>query len=187
MTYNNVNDMLVNNPIPQFKTTPITEGQTVNIKFTVTAVPVNKVKNPQNISQTFNFAFTPISSTTQTKPGALFKVSETYGETLPNFNGGDYYNIKKPTGGYITYQFTCNGLISKGGADVYSIPSLNKQNIIITNNADTKYANIIELNNVGTFQLAVEYTSEDFVGTNTTLLNFGKPISVFATSPPFTL
>jgi hypothetical protein len=187
MTYNNVNDMLVNNPIPQFKTTPITEGQTVNIKFTVTAVPVNKVKNPQNISQTFNFAFTPISSTTQTKPGALFKVSETYGETLPNFNGGDYYNIKKPTGGYITYQFTCNGLISKGGADVYSIPSLNKQNIIITNNADTKYANIIELNNVGTFQLEVRYTSEDYLVTDTTSSNFGKPINAGATSPPFTL
>ena len=187
MTYNNVADILVNNPIPQFQTAPIKNGQTANIKFTVTAVPVDKVKNPQNVTQTFNFAFTPISSTTQTQPGALFKVSETYGGNVPNFNGPDYYNIKKPTGGYITYQFTCTKLISKGKVEVYLIPDFVKQNITITNNSDTKYTNVIEFNTLGTFQLTVEYTSEDFVGTNPTLINFGKPISVFATSPPFTL
>ena len=187
MTYNNVEDMLVNNPIPQFQTVPIKEGQIANIKFTVTAVPTDKVKNPQNVSQSFNFVFRPISSTTQTQPGALFKVSETYGENLPNFNGTDYYNIKKPTGGYITYQFTCKGLISKGGAEVYSIPSVDKQNIRITNNTDTKYTNVIELNSVGAFQLEVRYTSEDYVVTDTTSSNFGKPINGGATSPPFTL
>jgi hypothetical protein len=187
MTYNNVEDMLVNNPIPQFQTAPIKEGQIANIKFTVTAIPTDKVKNPQNVSQSFNFTFRPISSTTQTQPGVLFKVSETYGENLPNFNGTDYYNIKKPTGGYITYQFTCKGLISKGGAEVYSIPSVDKQNIRITNNTDTKYTNVIELNSVGAFQLEVRYTSEDYVVTDTTSSNFGKPINGSATSPPFTL
>jgi hypothetical protein len=178
---------LVNNPIPQFKTAPVEDGQTVTLNFTVTAVPTDKVKNPQNVPQSFNFNFTPIPLTTQTQPGALFKVSETYGENLPNFNGDDYYNIKKPTGGYITYQFTCTGLISKGSADVYSIPSLDKQNIIITNNTNTKYTNVIELNTVGVFQLEVRYTSEDYVVTDINSSNFGKPINVGATSPPFTL
>jgi hypothetical protein len=64
---------------------------------------------------------------------------------------------------------------------------VDKQNIKITNNTDTKYTNVIELNSVGAFQLEVRYTSEDYVVTDTTSSNFGKPINGSVTSPPFTL
>ena len=47
MTYNDIANMLINNPIDEFKTTPVVNGQIVNLKFEITAVPTNKVTNPQ--------------------------------------------------------------------------------------------------------------------------------------------
>ena len=57
ITHNNVADLLVNNPIPEFKNNFITNKQTVNIKFVVTAFPTNKTLNPQNTQQSFNFKY----------------------------------------------------------------------------------------------------------------------------------
>jgi hypothetical protein len=186
MTYNNVADMLVNNPIPQFQTAPIEDGQTANIKFTVTAVPVDKVENPQNVSQTFNFAFTPISSTTQTKPGALFKVYESNDVNLPDYNGDSYYNIKKPAGGYITYRFECSNLLTTSPPRVIALPNMTDAAIVVTNTPDTKYTNVIEVKTLGRFELKISYTSDDLKlpipNSTTTQLITGT-----VTSLPFTL
>ena len=73
--------------------------------------------------------------------------------------------------------------MTKGAFSLYSIPDLNKQTITIVNNSDTKYTNVVTFNNLGTFQAEVEYTSTDFVVTDTTSSQFGKPISAGATSP----
>jgi hypothetical protein len=157
--------------------------------------PVDRVKNPQDVILSYNFnvfktdkkAGDPvIAATTQTPPGTLTKVSETSSGRLPNFNGPDYYNIIKPAGGYITYQFSCTKLISKGAPEVYSIPNLDKQNITITNNSNTRYTNVIEVNNIGEFQLAVDYTSEDFTFLSPST-NRREPINTSATSERFTL
>jgi hypothetical protein len=183
-----MNDELVLNTYSESDIRAYTE-----IKLYLT--PVDRVKNPQDVILSYNFnvfktdkkAGDPvIAATTQTPPGTLVKVSETSSGNLPNFNGTDYYNIRKPAGGYITYQFACTKLISKGPTEVYSIPNLDKQNIRITNNSNTKYTNVIEVNNIGTFQLEVRYTSEDFTFLNNST-NLREPISAGATSPPFTL
>jgi hypothetical protein len=63
---------------------------------------------------------------------------------------------------------------------------LDKQNIKVTNNSDTKYTNVIEVNGLGTFQLSVGYTSEDYTFLNTAT-NLRQPKNGTATSPPFTL
>jgi hypothetical protein len=57
ITRNDVADILINNPVPEFKTNFLKDGQTVDIQFIVTAVPTNKTLNPQNVPQTFNFKF----------------------------------------------------------------------------------------------------------------------------------
>ena len=62
-----------------------------------------------------------------------------------------------------------------------------EQKITIVNNSDTKYTNVITVDGLGVFQAEVQYTSEDFVVTDTTSSQFGKPISAGAVSPPFTL
>ena len=49
---------------------------------------------------------------------------------------------------------------------VTAIPSLDEATITITNNSGTKYTNVIEVKNLGTFQLGVRYTSDDLKWTN---------------------
>jgi hypothetical protein len=157
---------------------------------------VDRLVNPQDVILGYNFNVfltdkkvgdPVVAATTPTPPGTLVKVSETSSGGLPNFNGPDYYNIKKPAGGYITLQFTCTKLINKSGVEVYSIPSIDKQNITIVNNSDTKYTNVVTVDGLGNFQAKVPYTSEDYVVTDITSSQFGKPISAGAVSPPFTL
>jgi hypothetical protein len=192
ITHNQIANMIINQPVGEFLLNPIKDGQVVTIQFTVTSNAVDKIKYPNPITRSATFYFTQsryvtTSVVNEARPGSLIKVSETQSGGLPNFNGPDYYNIKKPAGGYITLQFTCTNLINKGDFSIYSIPAFDKQTITIVNNSDTKYANVVTINNLGTFQAEVGYTSEDYVVTDTTSSNFGKPISASAVSPPFTL
>ena len=192
ITYNQIADMLINNPISQFAQNPIKNNQVVTIQFCVESSAVDNIKYPNKALRCVNFYFKPsryvtTSVVNETIPGSLIKVLETQSGALPNFNGPDFYNIKKPAGGYITLQFTCTNLINKGDFSIYSIPAFDKQTITIVNNSDTKYTNVVTINNLGTFQAEVRYTSEDYVVTDTTSSNFGKPISIGAVSPPFTL
>ena len=196
ITHNDVADIIINRPISEFNQTPVKDGQVILIQFTVRANAVDKIKNPQPTSQSFNYVFissrytnstttsnATASNVNESRPGSLVIVSETQSGGIPNYNGENYYNIKKPAGGYITLQFSCTNLVTKGAFSLYSIPDLNKQTITIVNNSDTKYTNVVTFNNLGTFQAEVEYTSTDFVVTDTTSSQFGKPISAGATSP----
>jgi hypothetical protein len=57
VTYKEVGDLLINFPIPPFNTTPINARDTVLLQFTLNAYPVDRVKYPQPITQSFNFTF----------------------------------------------------------------------------------------------------------------------------------
>jgi hypothetical protein len=69
---------------------------------------------------------------------------------------------------------------------VVAIPSLDSQTIVITNGTDTKYTNVIEVKNIGTFKMSVDYTSDDLKWTNPNT-NLVELITGTVTSPPFTL
>jgi hypothetical protein len=93
------------------------------------------------------------------EPGSIFLVNDTNNVEFPNFSGDEYYNIVKPSGGYLTYKFACLGLETKNEPVVRIAGTSTKQNITITKNADTKYTNLINVNGLGNFQLSVRYTS----------------------------
>jgi len=193
ITSDDVKKLLITNPIYPFNSSPIKVGQIVTIQFGVTANAVDKAKYPKPTNQSFNFNFTsqkvdsPITNISElTPPGSLVKVYESNNVNFPDYNGPDIYNIKKPAGGYITFKFVCNGLLSKNTPEVFLIPELNKQTIKVTNDTNTKYTNVIEVNNIGKFQLSVGYTADGyrFLNTATNKLDL---INATATSEPFTL
>jgi hypothetical protein len=57
VTYSDVGNLLINFPIPPFNTNPINARDTVLLQFTLNAYPVDRVKYPQPITQSFNFTF----------------------------------------------------------------------------------------------------------------------------------
>ena len=181
ITNENIKNILFDNPISPFDTKKINPGQVVSIQFVIQANAVDKVKYPQTTEQSFNFYYNkPVTSSSLTglspaellskilenQPGSLVKVGESNNVDLPNYSGPSYYNIKKPAGGYITYRFVCSGLLTIQPPTVTAIPSLDEATITITNNSGTKYTNVIEVKNLGTFQLGVRYTSDDLKWTN---------------------
>jgi hypothetical protein len=184
ITYNNVADILVNNPIPEFKTVPVKDGQTVNLKFTVTAVPTDKVKNPQNVPQSFNFNFTPTPSTTPTFPEQPLSIVLVGESPSLQGNGFQYYNIKKPdNSGYITFKFNApNFDLQNQGTVQY----LNSNGEIAAYSClggiDTKYTNECTLSGKGVFKLQIEYYPYGF-----TSPIGGQELKQTVTGPPFTL
>ena len=57
ITYSQVANLLINQPIAPFDKTPINSGQNVLIQFTLNATPINIIKYPQTTTQSFNFVF----------------------------------------------------------------------------------------------------------------------------------
>jgi len=57
VTYKDVANLLINYPIPPFNTSPINARDTVLLRFTLNAQPVDRVKYPQSVTQSFNFTF----------------------------------------------------------------------------------------------------------------------------------
>ena len=177
-------DVLFNGLIPESDRI----NSEINCQIQVTAVPADRVANPQNQTLPFNFnvVYPKQVTNTQTEPGSLVIVSQTSSGDLPNYSGDDIYNIKRPAGGYITLKFSCTNLIQKGAFGLVSLPGLEYQTIRITNNAGTKYTNLIETEARGTFQAEVKYKSNDltitYPNTNTTV-----PANAGATSPIITL
>ena len=198
ITHDNIKTLLFDTPIVPFNTTPIKPDEVVSIQFVITADAVDKVKYPQPTIQSFNFVYNKpvtdspsspaalLASVLNAQPGSLIKVGETFSGGLPDYNGTSYYNVKKPAGGYITFRFVCPNLLTIKSPKVVAIPTLNDMTTVITNGTDTKYTNVIEVNNIGTFQMSVDYTSSDLKWTNpnTQLVEL---ITGTATSPPFTL
>jgi hypothetical protein len=184
ITYNNVADMLVNTPIPQFQTVPVTNGQTVKIKFTVTAVPTDKVKNPQNVQQSFSFNFTPAPSTTPTFPEVALSITSEGTNTDITGNGFEYFNIRKPdNSGYITFRFNAPGFQDQDMGDRYFIDSNGERAAVDgRGGASTNYTYVYDIKGKGEFRLVVKYRPYGFkypVG--------GQVLVQTVTGPPFTL
>lgn len=198
ITRENVKTLLFDTPIPPFDKTPINPGEVVLIQFVITAFALDKVKYPQPVTQSFNFVYNkpilsaPLSpasiaaSILANQPGSIVKVAESNSGGLPDFNGPSYYNIKKPAGGYITFQFVCPNLLSVKSPTIVAIPSLDSATITINNNPGTKYTNVIDVNNLGTFQMVIYYTSSDLKWTSP-FTNLIEPLQGNVSSPPFTL
>jgi hypothetical protein len=102
----------------------------------------------------------PSSQTLPTFPPqqiAFIKIGES---TELQGNGWSYYNIKKPDGGYITYQLTTQEPFDEPKAinnrvlyaETYEIASYGG-----SGGASTKYTNLININKLGNFRLQVQY------------------------------
>jgi len=198
ITHDNIKTLLFDTPIVPFNTTPIKPDEVVSIQFVITADAVDKVKYPQPTIQSFNFVYnkpvtdSPLSpaallaSVLNAQPGSLIRVGETFSGGLPDYNGTSYYNVKKPAGGYITLRFVCPNLLTIKSPNVVAISNSNDTTIVITNGTDTKYTNVIEVKNIGTFQMSIDYTSSDLKWTNPNT-NSVELVTGTVTSPPFTL
>jgi hypothetical protein len=184
ITYANVQSMLITNPIDEFKTTPVTSSQTVKIKFTVTAVPTDKVKNPQNVQQTFNFNFIPTPSTTPTFPEQPLSI--TYEGTNSSIagNGPEYINIKKPdNSGYITFRFNAPTFEDQNYSDRYFIDSTGQRAAVDgRGGASTNYTYVYDIKGKGEFRLVVKYRPY-----GNSYPSGGQVLTQTVTGPPFTL
>jgi hypothetical protein len=148
----------------------------ISASLLLTAIPEDKIKNPKNSYKSERFRIIVPSSETGVQPeGSLSFIQRSADVALPNFQGPLYYNIRRPDGGFITYKFNCPRCkISKVFVAEFSKQTI-PLNITTTNNSDTKYTNVIDVNSSGRFVLLIIYENADNPGTFT------------ATSTPFTL
>jgi len=171
-----------------FKTTPIKSTQIVTIQFNVLANAGDKVKHPQPTVQSFNFNYsdgtsttpTPVKNTFAEQPLSITFVGES---AFIQGDGPQYFNVKKQSGGYITYKFNApkfedSNLVSKivigsDGLPVSATYSLG---------SDTKYTYVWIINSVGKFNFVVEYLPYGY-----TSPNGGEVLKQTVVSPPFTL
>jgi hypothetical protein len=154
------------------------DGNRLEISTTIElyARPADKVKYPQDFTRDYNFRIVvPSTGNTVQPEGSLVSIQRSEDVDLPNYNGKEYYNIKRPDGGYITYRFSCPRCVITKVEVVKSNEQTSVQNITITNTPDTKYTNVIDVKNSGRFVLSVTYNNADVPGTFT------------AKSEPFTL
>ena len=145
-------------------------GNIIEISTTIElyARPADKVKYPNDFIRNYNFRIVVPSIGNIVQPeGSLIFIQNTEDVDLPNYNGKDYYNIKRPDGGYITYMFSCPRCVITKVEVVKSKEQTSVQNITITNTPGTKYTNVIDVKNLGLFVLSVTYNNADVPGTFT--------------------
>jgi hypothetical protein len=140
------------------------------------ARPEDRKKNPKDDTKSVRFRMIVPSTESGVQPeGSLSFIQRSSDVSLPNFQGPLYYNIRIPDGGFVTFRFNCPlCVISK----VFVATSANQTtplNTTITNNSDTKYTNVIDVNSTERLVLSVVYVNANNNGTFT------------ATSSSFTL
>jgi hypothetical protein len=146
------------------------DGNRLEISTTIElyARPADREKYPQDFSRDYNFRIVvPSTGNTVQPEGSLVSIQRSEDVDLPNYNGKEYYNIKRPDGGYITYRFSCPRCVITKVEVVKSNEQTSVQNITITNTPDTKYTNVIDVKNSGLFVLLVTYNNADVPGTFT--------------------
>ncbi len=144
----------------------------MNASILLTAIPEDKIKNPKNSYKSERFRIIIPSSETGVQPeGSLSFIQRSNDVALPPYQGPLYYNIRKPDGGFVTFRFNCpRCIISK----VFVATSTNQTtplNITITNNSDTKYTNVIDVNSTQRLVLSVVYVNANNNGTFTATSN----------------
>jgi hypothetical protein len=148
----------------------------IQTQIKLTATAADKEKYPNDSIREVNFVIEVPSSETGIQPeGSLSFIQRSSDVSLPNLQGPLYYNIRIPDGGFVTFRFNCPlCVISK----VFVATSANQTtplNTTITNNSDTKYTNVIDVNSTERLVLSVVYVNANNNGTFT------------ATSSSFTL
>jgi hypothetical protein len=187
ITHDNITSLI--NDIVIFKTKPITPNQVVTIQFTLIANAVDKVKNPQPSKQSFNFYYSDGSTTAvqpnkkPTYPEQPLSITLIGDSTSIQGNGPEYFNIKKPAGGYITFKFNAplfdnNNLVKKViiGSDGVPVSSS------YSSGTDTKYTYVWNINSVGKFNIVADYLPYGYKAPQN-----GEVLTQTVTSPPFTL
>jgi hypothetical protein len=154
----------------------------IETQIILSVVPEDKEKNPKDVTAPQTFVIN-VPPTTTEGLGRLTLVSDTNTERLPKFDGNSYYNIVKPNGGYYTYQFTPTDeifvpnfetstsppIVNRISTKIFKFPQLNGTSFIIRRNSDTKYTNLIEVSDLGEFQLSITYTQSNIPNTTLTV------------------
>ena len=107
----------------------------------------------------------PTSQTSPTFPQQQLSLVRLPDSTNLQGNGFSYYNIKKPAGGYITYNFTTEKPFEEQNVDNYKILDANTYESVNTSGgggASTKYTNEVIVNRLGSFRLQVQYRPYGF-------------------------
>ena len=167
------------------------------IQFVVNAVAVDKIKNPNPTNKACNFNYGRSRFTSAPAPVKKPTLPEqplsiTLLSQSPNLQGEgeEYFNIKKPAGGYITFKFNTNS-----GSDAIAFNGSNYGvNVIINSEGspvassyiqgvNTNYTYEYTVENIGTFRLLVKYRPYGFSVPPTG----GEVLEQLVYSPPFTL
>ena len=186
ITYSDIANIIINKPIEPFKSTPV-KNEIVTVQFTLQANAADKVKNPQPITQSFNFYFTRSRNNIDTakpkyaeKPLSITLIGES--DVLQG-NGPEYFNIKKPAGGYITFKFNAPEF-KYSDYGINAPVDLNGYTVQYSSRGgdDTNYTSVIIVDSKGTFQLRVQYYPYGY-----TAPKDGEILMQTVLSPPFTL
>ena len=186
ITYSDIANIIINKPIEPFKTTPV-KNEIITVQFTLYAIAADKVKNPQPTKQSFNFYFTRSRNNVATakpkfaeKPLSITLIGES---DVIQGNGTEYFNIKKPGGGYICYKFNAPQFDDSNYGNKIII-DLNGYPVSASyiQGIDYKYTYVYTINSKGTFKLSIEYYPYGF-----TSPIGGEVLMQTVLSPPFTL
>jgi hypothetical protein len=135
----------------------------INTMIYLEATPLDKENNPKNFERQYPFEIV-IPPSTPPNPARILEVSNVSDIALPSLQGENFYNIEKPNGGYITFEFVCENVIMKQSPKVFSIPENTEQVITVQNNGNTKYTNLITLKSLGQFQLGIQFEVSQYPG-----------------------
>ena len=135
----------------------------INTMIYLEATPLDKENNPKNFERQYPFEIV-IPPSTPPNPARILEVSNVNDIALPSLQGENFYNIEKPNGGYITFEFVCENVIMKQSPKVFSIPENTEQVITVQNNGNTKYTNLITLKSLGQFQLGIQFEVSQYPG-----------------------
>jgi hypothetical protein len=141
----------------------------IQTEIKLTARPADREKYPNDSTKEINFRIIVPSSELRVQPeGSLSFIERSTDVALPGFQGPLYYNIVRPDGGYITYRFNCpRCVISKvqvARSSNQTVPLV----VTTTNDSNTRYTNVIDVNALGSFVLSIIYQNADNPGTFTT-------------------
>jgi hypothetical protein len=144
----------------------------IQTEIKLTARPADREKYPNDSTKEINFRIIVPSSELRVQPeGSLSFIERSTDVALPRFQGPLYYNIVRPDGGYITYRFNCpRCVISKvqvARSSNQTVPLV----VTTTNDSNTRYTNVINVNALGSFVLSIIYQNADNPGTFTATSN----------------
>ena len=144
----------------------------IQTEIKLTARPADREKYPNDSTKEINFQIIVPSSELRVQPeGSLSFIERSTDVALPGFQGPLYYNIVRPDGGYITYRFNCPRCVISKVQVARSSNQTAPLVVTTTNDSNTRYTNVIDVNALGSFVLSIIYQNADNPGTFTATSN----------------